>query len=159
MSRFIDFPVIYGKLGNHPGLLSTEQAAAIFKHAMDVNPGGAFVEYDPDGGRSTVILATAAQNLDGKVYVFTNWEAAPKGAEPFFQRAYKTHRLAQNVAVDTKDDLPTDADLVVARSDGLDWRGNGALKPKKVLMLDNGDAGEGWTKAAEGQGWALWQPV
>ena len=26
MAKYLDFPTVYGKLGNHPGLLTTDQA-------------------------------------------------------------------------------------------------------------------------------------
>lgn len=148
MAKFVDFPIVYGKLGNHFGLTTGEQALALFQQAMKCPPGSLLVEYWPDGGRSTVILATAARNLDGKLLVFTNWDQAPLGSDAWFQRAYKTHRLEGVVEVDPPAAVGS-ATLTVVR---------GMYRPPhagRLLVLGEHGLSNGHAPAERGPGWAV----
>src|SRR5690349_16854164 len=93
MAKFIEFPLVMGRLGNHPGTLGPEQALGLFNVGMRLPQGAHLLDYWPDGGRTTVILAAIAANLEGQVSAVTNWQAAPLGAELWFNRAVLNHKL------------------------------------------------------------------
>src|SRR6185437_14756758 len=92
MAKFIDFNTVYGKLGLHPGNLTTEQAVALFDRAMKCKEGALLLDQWPDAGRTSVLLATVARNLDGKLKVVTRWETAPPVGPQLFERVYRTHK-------------------------------------------------------------------
>lgn len=66
--RRVDFTTAYGRLGMHPGDIGPVEAEAIFSVAEGF-PGGNFLEVNPNGGRGTAILATAAANVGGHLDV------------------------------------------------------------------------------------------
>jgi hypothetical protein len=160
-----------GKLGRHPGLLSYEQSQALFNFVLELKPGDVVAEYDPDGGRSTVILAAAAANIGAKLYVFTDWEMAPPRAEVYFDRAVKTHHLGgvatvlpwqgQFANTNNSGELPEEVALAVVRKPLGVWRGNSrGLKPRKVLFLgDPATKLDGWEQKRQGRGWAVLEPL
>lgn len=150
MPKYLDFPTIYGKLGNHPGLLTGEQALALFTQGMKCPQGASLVEYWPDGGRSTVILAAVARNLGGRLYVFTNWRAAPQSAERWFMQAWRTHKLDQVCALSMdvgQIEAVANPALIVVRGD---YR-----PPYAGRLLVLGDIGQanGHAPAERGPGW------
>lgn len=150
MSKFLDFPTVYGKLGNHPGLLTTDQAVALYQQGMKLPPGSSILEYRPDGGRSTVILAAVARNLNGRLYAVTDWAVAPPGAQAYFERAFKLHKLEQVAELDPAD-LPTAA-LTVARA-AQPWQ----RLPGRVLVLGDFSQANGHAPAERGPGWAVFE--
>jgi hypothetical protein len=148
MARYVDFPTIYGKLGNHFGLTTGDQALALFEQGMRCPPGATLVEYAPDGGRSTVILATVARNLGGRLLVCTAWPEAPQGALDAFQRAFKTHRLAAVVSLDPPE-VPGDVAFQVVR---------GAFRPpqaSRLFVLGDVGLSNGHAPVEHGPGWAV----
>lgn len=150
MAKFLDFPTVYGKLGNHPGLLTTDQAIALYQQGMRLPPGSNILEYQPDGGRSTVILAAVARNLSGRLYVVTDWTVASPGAQPYFERVFKLHRLEQVTELNSVN-LPVMA-LTVARA-AFPWQ---AL-PGRVLVLGDFSLVNGHAPADRGLGWAVFE--
>lgn len=151
MAKFLDFPTVYGKLGTHPGLLTGDQAVALYQQGMRLPPGSAIVEYAPDAGRSTVILAAVASNLGGRLYVVVDWATSPhQSARVYFERAFKLHRLDQVAEVNPVN-LPAPA-LTVVRL-GVAWR----RLPGRVLVLGDFSQANGHAPVERGPGWAVFE--
>src|ERR1043165_3646040 len=137
MAKFIDFNTVYGKLGLHPGNLTTEQAQALFDHAMKCKDGALLLDQWPDAGRTSVLLATVARNIDGKLKVVTRWDAAPPNGGFLFERVYRTHKLAHVATVVNHSQLnghDQSADFAVARAETLPLM-NGDLNGAKQIFV------------------------
>ena len=93
MSKYVEFITVYGKLGNHPGTLTGEQALGLYNQGMSSPAKAKLLDYYPDGGRSTVLLSAVAQNIEGELAVEANWQFAPYGAEMWYERAVKLHKI------------------------------------------------------------------
>jgi len=160
MAKFVDFPIVYGKLGNHPGFLTTDAALKLYTIAMQCRQGATFLDNWPEGGRSTVLLATVARNLDGKVKVICRWDTAPQNAALYFERAYKTHKLADVAQVY---DYGTDKngigayDLAVVRGDVLPLVNGDLNAAEKIFVYAVRDQVnvDDFVTRESGQGWAL----
>ena len=147
MAKFLDFKTVMGRLGTHPSQLTIEQSIALFNQTLQLPKNAAIVEFGPDGGRSTVILAAAARNIDGHLYVVTNWSQQPPGAQQYFEKAVKTHRIESVTTIDQA--LPNEAHLTVIRAN--------QLRPVagKVLILGDLKSLEGLDVIEKGPGWTL----
>ena len=157
MAKFLDFPIVYGKLGNHPGSLTTDQAIALFNTAMRCPMGAKIIEYWPDTGRSTVILGAAAKNLDGKLYVFTNFNNGNKAGEGWFARAVKTHRLEAVIDPTPGEVLESLADLAVLPA-AWAWRlDDPFLRAKRLFVLNAPERIEGYKGVEYGAGYSVWE--
>lgn len=97
--QYLDFATVYGRLGSHPGDVSTVQAEALFRCAMKCREGATFVEYVPVGGRTTAILGTAAKNLNGKLYIYESWAGQPPQSQLWFNRALQLYGLREHVVL------------------------------------------------------------
>lgn len=157
MAKFLDFPIVYGKLGNHPGLLSTEQAVALFNAGMRCGPGCLLIEYWPDGGRSTVLLGAVAKNLEGQLKVFTAWGVPSRDDERWFNLAFKAHGLAAVAAVNPPvSDTATQADLILLRAEFLP-AANGCLSAKRLFLLGEASSIDGYRQVEAGRGFSVWE--
>jgi len=159
MSKFLDFPLVYGKLGNHPGSLTTEQAVALFNTAMRCPIGAKLIECWPDTGRSTVILSAAVKNLEGKLYVFTNFDNGNKAGEGWFHRAIKTHRLDVIIDHPTPSEvLDNPADLAVMPAGGL-VGSPGLLRAKRLFIIGSVavESIDGYKGVEYGAGYSVWE--
>lgn len=94
MDKFLDFDVLYGRLGSFPGDVNFRQAEALFRWAMKAGEGAQFVELEPNTCRATVIIGTAARNLGGKVHV---GGASFSQYQIFFNRVVRLYRLKETV--------------------------------------------------------------
>jgi len=153
MAKFKDFETVYGKLGNHPGLLQTDQAIALYNTALSCGQKPVIVEHDPDGGRSTVVLAAAACNLEGKVHVQVDWSSQPDGAEAWFNKAVKLHRIGPQVAVNGA--APERADLLVVRHAS---QVNGTAAKRIFLLAAGEDMGDEWGLQEGTRTYSIWGP-
>lgn len=139
--KLTDFKTFYGKLGMHPdpGVLPVQQAAGLFDLVMA--SGSHVIEVGATTGRSTAIIATAARNIDRRVYV-----ASVNGIHPmWFRRTILGHGLEQTVVMMQSPEPIEDASLAVLSGsvDGLDkWL---EILPSKgrVVFLNNGDCALG----------------
>lgn len=152
MAKFIEFPVVMGRLGNHPGLLGPLQAQALFNAAMACGQGAHFLDYWPDGGRSTVVLFAASQNVEGQLEVLTNWQYAPQGAQPWYDRAIMNHKvkLAEHNG-HSPDMAVVSTEVIAVAIDAL-------RSIKKLFVYGPVQALElpGFKVAEQGAGWALY---
>lgn len=159
MAKFTDFGVIYGKLGLHPGNLTTEQAAALFDHAMKCQEGALFLDQWPDAGRTTALLATVARNLSGNVKAVTRWDAGPQFGPQLFERIYRTHKLRDVVTVmdhSQANGHDAGADFAVVRAETLPLINGDLNGAKRVFVYGATQAKlDGYEVKERGPGWVL----
>ena len=116
--QYLDFATVYGRLGNHPGDITLQQAEALFRCAMKQREGAVILEFDPIGGRSTVILGIAAKNLSGRLHVYN--ADKPQLHPIWMERAVRLHGLAEVATINASNGAAVHgADLVVIRSKGV----------------------------------------
>ena len=164
MAKFIDFNTVYGKLGMHPGNLTTEQAMAFFDRAMKCKDGALFLDQWPDAGRTSVLLATVARNLDGKLKVVTRWETAPPVGPQLFERVYRTHKLRDVATVldySQANGYDQDADFAVARAETMPIMNGDLIGAKQIFVygLTAPVKLDGYEVKESGAGWALMDVV
>lgn len=109
MSKPFHFPTEYGKMGQWPGSLGPNEAQAILLHAVNVKPGGKFVELGFDGGRATIVLNWAARDLGASIDVLPVMQDE---SGLWFQRASILFRFERRVRAHEKLE-PFPADLIV----------------------------------------------
>lgn len=154
MPKFIEPQVVIGKLGNHPGGLGPEQAVALFNTAMKCGTGATLLDFWPDGGRTTVILAAVAQNLEGTVTAEYNWATVPQGGEFWFERAVKGHKIK---LAELNGKPP---DLTVMRGEVVPMAPAEVLRTGKVFLYGQepwpvGVGQAGLWMVEHGPGWAV----
>jgi hypothetical protein len=159
MAKFTEFGTVYGKLGMHPGNLTTEQAVALFNHAMKCKEGALLLDQWPDAGRTSVLLAAVARNLDGKLKVVTRWEAGPQYGPQLFERVYRTHKLKDVATVmdhSQANGYDQDADFAVARAETLPIMNGDLNGAKQIFVYGGGQVKmDGYEAKEQGPGWVL----
>ena len=88
-----DLRTAYGRLGIWPGDMGPQEADIIFTEAMKCRDGATFLEINPQGGRTTAILGTAAKNLGGKLYVASDPTKTNHEEQLWLGRAITLHGL------------------------------------------------------------------
>lgn len=92
--RQTDLRTAYAHLGIHPGDMGPQEAQIIFNAAMNAGENGVFVEVNPDAGRATVILGTAAKNANARLYVLDKWQTKNPQELRWFDLAVMLHQLS-----------------------------------------------------------------
>ena len=90
MSAPFNFPREFGKMGNWPGSIDANQAQILLVQALNMKPKAKFVELGFDGGRTTIVLNWAAQQLEATIDCVSNGD---NDGLLWFNRACVLHRL------------------------------------------------------------------
>ncbi len=94
----VDFPTLHGKVGNWPGDINPQCAEVIYNTALSFKDKGnaaIFVDMGTGPGRSTIFLASAAQQIGAKVYAIDDW--LEPASRLWFDRAMRLFRMMQVV--------------------------------------------------------------